>query len=113
MKRIGWPTRITELPDKGGKMPPREPGTMIVALDEKGEQLGSLAFAERLRGWRDEGRRETRFLIGAADGLAAEVRADAALPLAFGTRTGPPFTAPASSPEHSCPAPTLLPTHPP
>ena len=112
MKRIGWPTRITELPDKGGKMPPREPGTMIVALDEKGEQLGSLAFAERLRGWRDEGRRETRFLIGAADGLDAEVRADADLLFAFGKATWPHLMARAMLAEQLWRATSILANHP-
>ena len=57
VRRINWPFRLTELPDRGGRMPPREPGTILVALDETGEQLGSLAFAERLGGWRDQGRR--------------------------------------------------------
>jgi 23S rRNA (pseudouridine1915-N3)-methyltransferase len=57
LRRIGWPTKVSELPDKGGRMPPREAGTIIVALDEKGAQLGSVAFAERLGRWRDEGRR--------------------------------------------------------
>lgn len=112
MKRIGWPTRITELPDKGGKMPPRDPGTMIVALDEKGEQLGSLAFAERLRAWRDEGRREARFLIGAADGLDAEVRADADLLFAFGKATWPHLMARAMLAEQLWRATSILANHP-
>ena len=65
LKRIAWPTRVTELPDTGGRMPSREAGTVIIMLDEKGDQLGSTAFAEKLGRWRDDGRREARFLIGA------------------------------------------------
>ena len=69
LKRLSWPTRVTELPDQGGKVPPVEPHTRIVMLDEKGETLASTAFAEKLGRWRDDGVRETRFLIGAADGF--------------------------------------------
>jgi 23S rRNA (pseudouridine1915-N3)-methyltransferase len=42
-----------------------------------------------LRGWRDEGIREARFLIGAADGLTREERAGADLLLSFGSVTWP------------------------
>ena len=112
LKRISWPVRITELPDRGGRMPPREPGTIIVALDEKGEQLGSLAFAEKLGGWRDEGRRETRFLIGAADGLGEAGRDDADLLLAFGKATWPHLLARAMLAEQLWRATSILAGHP-
>ena len=88
-KRISWPFAITELPDTGGKMLALAPGTVIVALDESGEQLGSVALAQRIEGWRDSGVRECRFLIGAADGLSDSERADAALLLSFGRLTWP------------------------
>ena len=88
-KRISWPFAVTELPDAGGKMPALAPGTVIVALDESGEQLGSVALAQRIEGWRDSGVRECRFLIGAADGLSDSERADAALLLSFGRLTWP------------------------
>ena len=61
--------RITELPDTGGKMPPVDGATRIVMLDEKGRDLPSLTFATQLGRWRDDGVRETRFLLGAADGF--------------------------------------------
>ncbi|MEQ1548602.1 MAG: 23S rRNA (pseudouridine(1915)-N(3))-methyltransferase RlmH, partial [Chakrabartia sp.] len=76
-KRINWPFAITELPDTGGKQPPAGPATIIVALDETGEQLSSTAFAKRVEAWRDAGTRELRFLIGAADGVTLEERASA------------------------------------
>lgn len=88
-KRIGWPFAISELPESGGKPLPVAPATMIVALDELGEPLGSLEFARKLGAWRDSGIRETRFLIGAADGLSAEERASANLLLSFGKATWP------------------------
>ena len=67
LKRIAWPTRLTELPEAGGREPPVGGQTRRVLLDEKGEVLGSAAFAERLGRWRDDGVRETRFLLGAAE----------------------------------------------
>lgn len=112
MKRIAWPVRLSELPEKGGRMPPRDPGTVIVALDEKGEQLGSVAFAQRLGAWRDEGRREARFLIGAADGLDEEARASADLLFAFGKATWPHLLARAMLAEQLWRATSILANHP-
>ncbi len=88
-KRITWPFAITELPDTGGKQPPAGPATIIIALDETGEQLSSTAFAKRVEAWRDAGTRELRFMIGAADGLTTEERASASLMIAFGKATWP------------------------
>ena len=89
LKRVGWPTKNTELPDTGGKVPPVDPGTRIVMLDEKGRDLPSMAFATQLGRWRDDGVRETRFLLGAADGFDDAQRAQADLLLAFGKATWP------------------------
>ena len=112
LKRIGWPTRITELPDKGGKLPPREAGTMQIMLDEKGEQLSSMAFAEKLGRWRDDGVREARFLIGAADGFDEEQRRDADLLFAFGKATWPHMMARAMLAEQLWRATSILAGHP-
>ena len=87
--RIAWPTKITELPDRGGKMPPLPLGGVSVMLDEKGKSLGSVAFAEQLGRWRDDGAREARFLIGAADGFDDKERSGADLLLNFGAMTWP------------------------
>ena len=112
LRRIGWPTKVSELPDKGGRMPPREAGTIIVALDEKGAQLGSVAFAERLGRWRDDGTREARFLIGAADGFDDAARAEADLLLAFGAATWPHMLARAMLAEQLWRATSILANHP-
>lgn len=112
LKRVSWPTRITELPDTGGRVPPRAPGTILVALDEKGAQLGSVAFAERLGRWRDEGLRECRFLIGAADGHDEALRAEADLLLAFGAATWPHLLARAMLAEQLWRATSILAGHP-
>ena len=69
LRRLTMPYRVTEMPDRGGKLPPVAAGTVTVMLDEKGRQLGSMDFARRIEGWRDAGTRECRFLIGAADGF--------------------------------------------
>src|SRR3546814_2487823 len=88
-KRLSWPFRITELPDTGGKMPALEPHTRLVLLDETGAVLPSRDIAATLGRWRDDGVREARFLIGAADGFDDAERAGADLLLSFGRATWP------------------------
>lgn len=112
LKRIGWPTKLTELPDQGGRMPPREASSVLVALDEKGEQLGSVELARKLEAWRDQGRRECRFLIGAADGHDDAARGEADLLLAFGRATWPHLLARAMLAEQLWRATSILANHP-
>lgn len=61
----------------------------LCALDERGRADSSVAFAERLAAWRDEGVADMAFLIGGADGLAPEVRARAAWCLSLGPMVWP------------------------
>jgi len=89
LKRIVWPTKVTELPDRGGLLPQPADNAITVVLDERGKALSSMEFAKKLEGWRDTGRRETRFLIGAADGHEEELRGTAELLLSFGPATWP------------------------
>jgi len=112
LARIAWPTRVTELPDKGGKVPPISPGTRTIMLDEKGASLGSIAFADRLGRWRDDGVREARFLIGAADGFEDADRASADLLLSFGSLTWPHMLARAMLAEQLWRATSILAGHP-
>jgi 23S rRNA (pseudouridine1915-N3)-methyltransferase len=112
LKRISWPVKISELPDQGGRMPAIEPGTIRILLDEKGRQLPSLAFAEMLGRWRDDGRREARFLIGAADGHDDDERAAADLLFAFGAATWPHLLARAMLAEQLWRATSILAGHP-
>jgi 23S rRNA (pseudouridine1915-N3)-methyltransferase len=111
-RRIAWPLKLTELPDQGGRMPPRDPQSVLVLLDERGDQLGSVAFAGRLQAWREDGRRECRFLIGAADGHDAADRAAADLLLAFGRATWPHLLARAMLMEQLWRATAILANHP-
>ena len=112
VKRLSMPHRITELPDRGGKLPFAPAGTITVLLDEKGRQLTSMDFAKRLEGWRDQGARECRFLIGAADGFDDEARANADLLIAFGAMTWPHMMARAMLAEQLWRACSILSGHP-
>jgi 23S rRNA (pseudouridine1915-N3)-methyltransferase len=112
LKRISWPTRVTELPDQGGRIPPVTPATRQIVLDERGQQWGSRALAEQLGKWRDDGTRETRFLIGAADGHDESVREQADLLLAFGATTWPHLLARAMLAEQLWRATSILANHP-
>ncbi len=60
-----------------------------VILDERGESLGSAAFAGHLQAWRTQNLPAAVFVIGGADGLAASLRQTAKLALAFGGATWP------------------------
>jgi len=112
LKRIAWPTKLTELPDTGGRIPLPPDNSITILLDERGEQLGSVELARRLERWRDEGRREARFLIGAADGFGDAERAAADLLLAFGRATWPHLLARAMLAEQLFRATSVLANHP-
>ena len=112
LKRIAWPVRLTELPDRGGSVPPLQPNSATVLLDERGEALSSVAFAKQLERWRDGGKREARFLIGAADGHSAADRGAADLMLSFGPATWPHLLARAMLAEQLFRATSILANHP-
>jgi 23S rRNA (pseudouridine1915-N3)-methyltransferase len=112
LTRVAWPTKVTELPDRGGKLPPVGPGTITVILDEKGKSLGSVAFAEQIGRWRDNGAREIRFLIGAADGFTDADRAEADWLVSFGRLTWPHMLARAMLAEQLWRASSILANHP-
>ncbi|CAN5217987.1 23S rRNA (pseudouridine(1915)-N(3))-methyltransferase RlmH [soil metagenome] len=111
-KRIVWPFTITELPETGGKVPDLITPARIVALDETGDQLTSITFAKLLEGWRDEGIREARFLIGAADGLTESERNSADRKIAFGAATWPHLIVRALLAEQLYRATTIIAGHP-
>jgi len=83
-----------------------------IVLDETGEAMASVAFATRLGRWRDEGVREARFLLGAADGFDAAERAGADLLLSFGRATWPHLLARAMLAEQLFRATAILAGHP-
>ena len=104
-QRLTWPVELKEVEEKRA-LPasqlkvreaelllaalPRERGdAMLVALDEKGQNLASAAFAQRIGAWRDAGRGTIAFLIGGADGHGAAALEAADLKLALGPMTWP------------------------
>ena len=112
LKRITWPTKVSELPDRGGPTPSAPPTSVTILLDERGTALTSVEIARRLEGWRDGGKREARFLIGAADGHDAASRDSADLLLSFGPSTWPHMLARAMLAEQLFRATSILANHP-
>lgn len=100
--RLAWPLTLREVEEKR-PLPAIErmnreaelllaavpAGAVVVALDERGRQIGSEDFAGRLGAWRDSGVSDVCFLIGGADGHGEAVRRRADLLLAFGAMTWP------------------------
>ena len=111
-RRIVWPFRHTELPESGGRSPAPLSPYRTVLLDERGTLMGSEDFAGLLGRWRDDGVREARFVLGAADGHDDATRAGAALLLAFGPMTWPHLLARAMLAEQLWRATSILAGHP-
>jgi len=63
--------------------------SITVALDERGDNIDSAAFARHLGRWRYEQVANTIFVIGGADGLSPDLRRKAKLSVAFGAATWP------------------------
>ena len=92
------PLRVVEVEDrKGGGMAAEADllraalpkGAVVCALDERGKVMSSPGFADLLARWRDDGRGDVAFVIGGADGLAPEVRAQADQLLSLGKMVWP------------------------
>lgn len=101
-RRLGWPLMVKEVEEKrplsvsermereGELLLAQVPaGSVLLALDERGKQMESPAFAERLAAWRDSGRNHLTFVIGGADGHSENVRNRADFLLSFGAMTWP------------------------
>lgn len=111
-KRLTWPVKFTELPESGGRVPEPLTPCKTVLLDERGRDLSSEKLAAILARWRDDGMRECRFVLGAADGHAEQERAEADLLLAFGKSTWPHLLARAMLAEQLYRATTIIAGHP-
>jgi 23S rRNA (pseudouridine1915-N3)-methyltransferase len=111
LKRIAWPTKLTELSERA-PMPPPPNGAVTILLDEKGDALSSMELAKKLEQWRDRGVREARFVIGAADGHSAEERSAADLLISFGPATWPHLLVRAMLAEQLFRATSILANHP-
>ena len=87
-------------------------GYKVVALDERGEEPSSRAFAKKIARWRDEGAPGIAFLIGGADGHTDTLRGKADWLLSFGHMTLPHFLARVVLSEQIYRAKTILDGHP-
>jgi 23S rRNA (pseudouridine1915-N3)-methyltransferase len=112
LKRIHWPTKLTELPDRGGNIPATAANGVTIVLDERGRALSSPDLARTLERWRDDGKREARFMIGAADGHEEQQRNKADLLLSFGPATWPHLLVRAMLAEQLFRATSILANHP-
>lgn len=111
LKRIVWPTKLTELSERA-PAPAESPNSVTVLLDEKGSALSSMELAKKLEQWRDQGKREARFVIGAADGHSPDERASADMLLCFGPATWPHLLVRAMLAEQLFRATSILANHP-
>ena len=93
-------------------MPEPQTPHKTILLDERGKVMDSEAFAGVLGRWRDDGIREARFVLGAADGHSDAERKDADLLLAFGPATWPHLLARAMLMEQLYRATTIIAGHP-
>ena len=112
LKRISWPTKVTELADDGRPAPELAQGGVSVLLDERGKSLSSMELARKLEEWRDRGTREARFTIGGTDGHSDEARNTADMLLSLGPATWPHMLARAMLAEQLFRATSILANHP-
>jgi len=64
-------------------------GAFLVTMDERGRVISSPEFANKLAGWRDNSQRDLAIVIGGADGIAPDLRAEADFSLSFGKMVWP------------------------
>jgi 23S rRNA (pseudouridine1915-N3)-methyltransferase len=112
LKRIAWSTKVTELPETAGNVPALPSNSVTIVLDERGDPLSSTQLANRLERWRDDGKREARFVIGAHDGHNDSERSSADLLLSFGPATWPHLLVRAMLAEQLFRATSILANHP-
>ncbi|MDH3659893.1 MAG: 23S rRNA (pseudouridine(1915)-N(3))-methyltransferase RlmH [Alphaproteobacteria bacterium] len=102
LKRCPWRIDIVEIPQKNqgdrtrrlreeaGKIRQALPdNAAVIALDERGDDLSSRAFAEQIERFRHDGRSALAFIIGGADGLDPSLIEAADRRLAFGRAVWP------------------------
>ena len=102
VKQCAWPIQIVELEEKrnltGNALKEAEGELLlkhvpqdakIIVLDERGVNISSRQFAEKLIAWQDNGARNIALLIGGADGHCDKIRTKADLILSFGKMTLP------------------------
>jgi 23S rRNA (pseudouridine1915-N3)-methyltransferase len=100
-KRLSWPVKTIEAESKGAGKPnikhleaaqikamiPKS--SMLIALDENGEDMTSPNFAKKIQAWQNSGQSHLCFIIGGADGLSTDLLKSADFKLAMGQMTWP------------------------
>ena len=61
----------------------------IIALDERGDGLKSLDFAQTIENLQNNGEQHIQFILGGSDGLQDKIRNKANMLLSFGQQTWP------------------------
>ena len=125
LKRCPWSVKITEVeerrPIKGVERMAREGdlilnaipnGAIVIALDERGKEMRSTAFAEKIRNYQDQGISNLVFIIGGADGYDLIVKERAQLKISLGHMTWPHMMVRAMLGEQLYRASTILQGHP-
>ncbi len=87
-------------------------GAVLIALDERGENLGSREFSARLGRLAASGAQTLAVLIGGPDGLDEALRREARLSLSFGRLTWPHRLARVMAAEQIYRAATIAAGHP-
>lgn len=67
------PVEVNEVADDGGLVAKLPPGTEIIALEPGGDSWNTAQLTAHVQAGMMEGKKAIAFLIGAADGLPAEV----------------------------------------
>lgn len=101
-KRLPWTLALKELEEKkplpSEQRKEREAELLlnacsgahkIIALDERGKDIGSAELASYIGKWQEQGDSKFAFIIGGQDGLHPSVRKAAHLTLSFGKLTWP------------------------
>lgn len=125
LKRCPWTIKIIEVeerrPIKGAERMAREAdlllnaipdGAIVVALDERGKEMRSVAFAQKINSFQDQGIKSLVFLIGGADGYDKKVKERADALISFGVMTWPHMMVRAMLSEQLYRASSILQGHP-
>ena len=125
LQRTPWNISVIEVeekrPIKGSERMAREAdlllnaipeNAVVVALDERGKEMRSTLFAEKIQTWQDQGVAHLVFLIGGADGYDDNVKKKANQLISFGAMTWPHMMVRAMLAEQLYRASTILQGHP-
>lgn len=94
-KRIRWKLTVHELEAETqeaeiARITARlDNDAIIIAMDERGNGLKSIDFADTINRFQESGTDHIQFIIGGADGLNDDIRGRANLLLSFGQQTWP------------------------